>query len=95
MDMMTEMQNYLESTSCRRKFILKHFEGKKFELPADHNPDNCCDVCRQKYVAQFLFIIREQGFSTFVTADAFVTICRSLTEHLTKSSQGKKKKKKV
>ncbi|KAF4518102.1 hypothetical protein B566_EDAN007803 [Ephemera danica] len=48
MDMMQELQKYLENQSCRRVFILKHFEGSQFVLDANYDPDSCCDVCRQK-----------------------------------------------
>ncbi|CAH1406138.1 unnamed protein product [Nezara viridula] len=42
-DMQRKMECYLQSSECRRKFILKHFSpGTKFD---EVDPQSCCDNC--------------------------------------------------
>ena len=37
-----EMKKYLESSTCRRQFLLKHFGVRNLECPPGHL---CCDIC--------------------------------------------------
>lgn len=37
------MKEYLRTNTCRRVFILKHFEGR--EPDTTQNEMNCCDNC--------------------------------------------------
>lgn len=41
--MFRQMERFLELASCRRRFLLEHFEGKKVRILA--KADNCCDNC--------------------------------------------------
>uniref|UniRef100_A0A9J8D794 ATP-dependent DNA helicase n=1 Tax=Cyprinus carpio carpio TaxID=630221 RepID=A0A9J8D794_CYPCA len=48
MDMMAKMEKYLNSTKCRRKLILCHFEDKRLRKVTSGimGSSNCCDNCR-------------------------------------------------
>ncbi|KAL9977079.1 hypothetical protein ACROYT_G014444 [Oculina patagonica] len=37
-----EMKKYLDSSTCRRQFLLKHFGINNVECPPGHS---CCDIC--------------------------------------------------
>lgn len=42
-DMQRKMECYLQTSECRRRFILKHFSpGTKFD---EVDPESCCDNC--------------------------------------------------
>lgn len=43
--MISRMQNYLGTTSCRRRVLLSHFEK---DLQLIGGSENCCDNCRKK-----------------------------------------------
>uniref|UniRef100_A0A8C1R318 ATP-dependent DNA helicase n=1 Tax=Cyprinus carpio TaxID=7962 RepID=A0A8C1R318_CYPCA len=47
MDMMAKMEKYLNSTKCRRKLILCHFEDKRLRKVTSGimGSSNCCDNC--------------------------------------------------
>uniref|UniRef100_A0A673GWC7 DNA 3'-5' helicase n=1 Tax=Sinocyclocheilus rhinocerous TaxID=307959 RepID=A0A673GWC7_9TELE len=48
MDMMAKMEKYLNSTKCRRKLILCHFEDKRLRKVTSGimGSSDCCDNCR-------------------------------------------------
>ncbi|XP_067290013.1 bifunctional 3'-5' exonuclease/ATP-dependent helicase WRN isoform X2 [Pseudorasbora parva] len=48
MDMMAKMEKYLNSTKCRRKLILCHFEDKRLRKVTSGilGSSECCDNCR-------------------------------------------------
>lgn len=45
MKMLGKMQQYLKSTTCRRRLLLSHFENRK--LDDIGGTTNCCDNCRK------------------------------------------------
>lgn len=45
MKMLGKMQQYLKTTTCRRRLLLSHFENKK--LDDIGGTTNCCDNCRK------------------------------------------------
>ncbi|XP_072514238.1 bifunctional 3'-5' exonuclease/ATP-dependent helicase WRN isoform X2 [Salminus brasiliensis] len=48
MEMMAKMEKYLNSTKCRRKLILSHFEDKQLRKVTSGimGTDKCCDNCK-------------------------------------------------
>ena len=46
--MILKMEQYLTTTSCRRKAILSHFDKRAESSIA--GTEKCCDNCRAKYV---------------------------------------------
>lgn len=45
LSMISRMQNYLSTTSCRRRVLLSHFEKNLQHIGGS---ENCCDNCRKK-----------------------------------------------
>nr|XP_022305498.1 Werner syndrome ATP-dependent helicase-like isoform X1 [Crassostrea virginica] len=46
MKMLGKMQQYLKTSTCRRRLLLSHFENKKLDDLG--GTTNCCDNCRRK-----------------------------------------------
>ncbi|GIY30860.1 werner syndrome ATP-dependent helicase [Caerostris extrusa] len=45
-DMISKMQQYLNSTRCRRQMLLSHFQGE--EVKNFKQSEKCCDNCKKK-----------------------------------------------
>ncbi|KAF8783188.1 Werner syndrome ATP-dependent helicase like protein [Argiope bruennichi] len=45
-DMISKMQQYLNSTRCRRQMLLSHFQGE--EVKITQQSEKCCDNCKKK-----------------------------------------------
>ncbi|GBO14233.1 Werner syndrome ATP-dependent helicase, partial [Araneus ventricosus] len=45
-DMISKMQQYLNSTRCRRQMLLSHFQGE--EVKSSQLSEKCCDNCKKK-----------------------------------------------
>ncbi|GFY63030.1 werner syndrome ATP-dependent helicase [Trichonephila inaurata madagascariensis] len=45
-DMISKMQQYLNSTRCRRQMLLSHFQGS--EVTSVGQTEKCCDNCKKK-----------------------------------------------
>ncbi|CAL1287819.1 unnamed protein product [Larinioides sclopetarius] len=46
-DMISKMQQYLNSTRCRRQMLLSHFQGGE-EVQSTQLSEKCCDNCKKK-----------------------------------------------
>ncbi|KAG8188629.1 hypothetical protein JTE90_005982 [Oedothorax gibbosus] len=45
-DMISKMQQYLNSTKCRRQMLLSHFQGE--EVKCTGQTEKCCDNCKKR-----------------------------------------------
>lgn len=50
------MKKYVLTSTCRREFILSHFDNSLKTTP--HFRIDCCDICTNKYVRICLVILR-------------------------------------
>uniref|UniRef100_A0A672R4P8 ATP-dependent DNA helicase n=1 Tax=Sinocyclocheilus grahami TaxID=75366 RepID=A0A672R4P8_SINGR len=62
MDMMAKMEKYLNSTKCRRKLILCHFEDKRLRKVTSGimGSSDCCDNCRSDDLFGCVFSVNRE-----------------------------------
>ncbi|KAM9455992.1 bifunctional 3'-5' exonuclease/ATP-dependent helicase WRN isoform 2-T2 [Clarias gariepinus] len=67
MEMMAKMEKYLNSTKCRRKLILSHFEDKQLRKVTSGilGTSKCCDNCKSGSVKSQSQDCSEQDFQEF------------------------------
>ncbi|KAL1462548.1 hypothetical protein WDU94_014376 [Cyamophila willieti] len=55
--MMKRVETYLELRSCRRKFLLDHFNGSISTPTSDVPPDKCCDNCKNQNSSKVISLV--------------------------------------
>uniref|UniRef100_A0A8D8TWJ5 ATP-dependent DNA helicase n=1 Tax=Cacopsylla melanoneura TaxID=428564 RepID=A0A8D8TWJ5_9HEMI len=55
--MMKRVETYLELRSCRRKFLLDHFNGSISNSTSEVPPDKCCDNCKNQTSSKVISLV--------------------------------------
>ena len=80
--MIQKMEQYLNTTSCRRRNILSHF-GEELPMAKDVYDEGCCDNCKRRALGLFT---SEEGSTVDYTKEAkalftAIKVCKSLRRY--------------
>ncbi|XP_069834231.1 bifunctional 3'-5' exonuclease/ATP-dependent helicase WRN isoform X2 [Dendropsophus ebraccatus] len=65
--MLSKMEKYLNSSNCRRKIILSHFEDKQLRKVSSGimGTEKCCDNCKTRLIHNISITDQEDGLQDF------------------------------